>query len=141
MQLLPRASRTFSILATIPDATQRSRLLNAVRLDNRGVWFLCRSHWTVAQLERRFADELVATVLYHRIGGLLQGEKPYIYVQIALLRSELLQLHPDSEPEWVEVPTDGEYPDHDVTVALHEIQVHVVDRVPDIRDVLRSGRY
>jgi hypothetical protein len=133
--------RMKSKLDGIEDASQRARLMNAIRMDNRGPWFLCRSHWTVEQLERRFAEELVGTVLYHRIGGMLQGDKPYIYLQIALMKSVIQQLHPDSEPEWVEEPVEGDMPEHDVVTALRELQTTVIDRVPDIRDVIASGRY
>ena len=138
---VPRARRVPSVLGHVEDASQRARLLNAIRMDNRGIWFLCRSHWTVAQLERRFAEELVGSVLYHRVGGMLQGEKPYVYLQIALMKTTWQQLHPDSEPEEIEVPIDGELPEYDVVVALKEIQTSIVDRVPDIRDVIQSGRY
>jgi hypothetical protein len=133
--------KLISRLTGIPDNAAEDRLQEAVRLDNRGVWFLCRSHWTVAQLERRFAEELVGSVLYHRVGGMLQGDKPYVYLQIRLSKTVLQQLHPDSEPEWIEVPTEGDMPDLDVQTALKEIRVQVVRRVPDIRDVLASGRY
>lgn len=130
-----------SILDGVEDADQRDRLWQAVRMDNRGTWFLCKSHWTVAQLERRFSEELVASILYERIGGMLQGEKPYIYMQIALMQSTLQKLHPDSEPEWVEVPTEGNKPSYDVVTGLKELQIAVVRLVPDILNVIESGRY
>jgi hypothetical protein len=148
---LPRATRMpmahgkgktlKSLLAGVEDEDQRERLAQAIRMDNRGLWFLCKSHWRIAQLERRFAEELVAGVLYERIGGMLQGDKPYIYMQILLVKSTLQQLHPNSEPEWIEVPTDSGTPDHGVITALKEIRVRVVSPVPDIRDVIESGRY
>jgi hypothetical protein len=130
-----------SMLTRVQEQSQQYRLANAVRLDNRGPWFLCRSHWTVAQLERRFTEELVGTILYHRVGGILEGEKPYIYMQIALVKSVLQQMHPDSEPEWIEVPTEGDMPENDVQIALKEIRVNIVDVIPDIRDIIRRGRY
>lgn len=137
-----KPSRTLSsLLKSVGDDDQRERLWQAIRLDNRGVWFLCKSHWTVAQLERRFAEELVGTVLYERVGGMLQGEKPYVYLQIALVRSVLEKLHPDGEPEWIEVPTEGDMPDLTVQTALKDIRVTVLRPVPDIRDVIESGRY
>lgn len=95
----------------------------------------------MAQLERRFAEELVGSVLYERVGGMLQGDKPYVYLQIALVMSELQQLHPDSEPVWVDVPALGDVPDYNVILALKEIRVIVVRQVPDIRDIIESGRY
>jgi len=110
-------------------------------MDNRGTWFLCKSHWTVAQLERRFAEGLVAGVLYFRIGGMLQGDKPYVYLQIALVEDVLVQAHPDSEPEWREVNTVARWPGFNVENALKELQVQPISIVPDIRDVIESGRY
>ena len=130
-----------SLLASVEDDDQRDRLWNAIRLDNRGTWFLCKSHWTVAQLERRFAEELVGAILYERVGGLLQGEKPYVYIQIALMRTVFQQLHPDSEPEAVDVPTEGSWPDLNVETALKDIRVQLVREVPNIRDVIESGGY
>ena len=130
-----------SVLDHVGTGSQQTRLRNAIRLDNQGTWFLCQSHWTIAQLERRFAEELVGTVLYHRIGGMLEGDKPYIYLQILLTKSVLQQLHPDSEPEWIEVPTESDMPGTDVTTALKEIRVTVLRPIPDIADVIRSGRY
>lgn len=130
-----------SILKGIEDEDQLLRLGEAIRLDNQGPWFLCQSHWTVAQLERRFAEELVGTVLYERIGGMLQGEKPYVYMQISLMTSELQQVHPDSEPEWVEVPAIGDVPDYNVFEALKEIRVVPVQIVPDIREIIMAGRF
>jgi hypothetical protein len=130
-----------SLLDAIEDVDQRERLAEAIRMDNRGPWFLCRSHWTVAQLERRFAEELVGGVLYERVGGMLQGDKPYVYLQIALMRTTFQRLHPDSEPEQIEVPTEGPWPDYNVIEALKELRVTVVSIVPEIRDVIEAGGY
>lgn len=130
-----------SILTGITDEDQLLRLSDAIRLDNRGTWFLCQSHWTVAQLERRFAEELVGSVLYARVGGILQGDKPYLFMQIALLTAELQQVHPDSEPVWVDVPALGGIPDYSVVEALKEIRVSVLKEIPDIRDIILKGRF
>lgn len=98
----------------------------AVKLDNQGTWFLCESHWTVEQLERRFSEELVGTVLYERIGGILKGDTPYIFMQISLMTSTLQQLHPNSEPEWMDVPVDNAWPEDSVIDALKDIRVSVI---------------
>lgn len=110
-------------------------------MDNRGAWFLCRSHWTVAQLERRFAQELVSSHLFEHIGGMLQGDKPYLYLQIALSTMVLQRLHPDSDPEWVEVPILDKTPDWNIVQSLKDVEISVVSLVPDIRNVIESGRY
>jgi hypothetical protein len=131
-----------SVMKGIPKGTQDVRLGHAIRNDNRGQWFLCESHWNVAQLERRFAEELVGGVLYERIGGLLQGPAPYIYVQIALVTRVLQQLHPNSEAEWKDVPADDQqWPEHTVERCLNEVGVSIVQHIPDIREVLATGRY
>jgi hypothetical protein len=92
-------------------------------------------------LERRFAEELVGTLLYERVGGLLQGDKPYIYVQLLLVERILQQMHPNSEPEWIEVNTAVRWPELLVETALKDIRVQVVSEVTDIRSVVESGRY
>lgn len=134
---LPASALAVSVRALDP-ARQR-RLSNALRMDNRGVWYRCASHWTVEQLERRFAEELAASVLYERIGGLLQADEGHVYVQIALVKSVTQKMHPDSEPERVEVPT--EKPTSSVVTALRELRVELGERVDDIRSVLASGKF
>lgn len=130
-----------SSLSAIKDTDQRTRLFNALRMDNRAPWFQCVSHWTVAQLERRFAEELVGSVLYERIGGLLQGDGKTVYMQIALVRTTIERLHPDAELEWLDVPLSEVWPDDMVLEALNDIRVTVSTLVPDIRTVIASGRF
>lgn len=72
---------------------------------------------------------------------MLQGDKPYAYLQIALVADVLVQAHPDSEPEWQEVNTEAQWPELSVETALKELKVQLIQKVPDIRDVIKSGRY
>jgi hypothetical protein len=57
------------------------------------------------------------------------------------MRPVIQKVHPDSEVEWVDVPTDEGWPDGNVVTALKELQIKVVSVVPDIRDVIEAGRY
>lgn len=123
------------------DGAQRKRLQHAVRTDNRGHWFLCKSRWMVEQLQQKFATEQVATVLFERVGGMLQIGKNKIAMQILLVETKYQQLHPDSEPEQIEVPTDGGMPDDMVQAALQDIHVSILAWIPDIVSLIKQGRY
>jgi hypothetical protein len=52
----------------------------------------------------------------------------------------LQQLHPNSEPEWVDEPIDGVWPAADVITALQDLRIHVVESV-NVIDLIDQGRF
>lgn len=107
--------------------TRKNRLRFAIANDNGGVWFLAESKHSVAELERRFRWGQVGRVLYDRVGGILQGPKHYLYIQIALIEDVLEQNDVTKETYWT--PTripDGNAPEWSVQVCLREIGIYLV---------------
>ena len=134
-----------TILDHVPKGTKQQRLKKAIANDNGGQWFLAESKHTAAQLERRFRAEAVGHVLYERVGGLLQGPYEYIYIQIDLVTSVIDGVDFESKEEiWKTVRSyddDECWPEWAVEVCLKEIGIEIIEAVPDIRVVLKSGQY
>jgi len=61
--------------------TPHRRLTVALANYNEGQWWVCTSNKSVADLERRFIEGSVASVLYSVVGGAL-GEHKTKYIQL-----------------------------------------------------------
>lgn len=74
-----------------PKWTATRRLRVALVNNNQGTWWCCRSRITVADIERRFIEGSVASLLYKVVGGVLGDHKMlsassrsfYLYMQLA----------------------------------------------------------
>jgi hypothetical protein len=134
-----------SILDGVKKGTKRVRLVKAIANDNGGQWFLAESRkHSVAELEMRFHKGLMGHALYQRIGGLLQGPSPYIYIQVALVKDVIDRLDPDNQPVWKQVKSysdDECWPEYAVEICLKEIGIEIVEPIHDIKAVLQTGRY
>lgn len=114
------------------------RLKLAIANDNGGQWFLASSHThTAASLEQRFRQQLVGRALFQRVGALLQGPAPYLYVQIALKSDVCVGRTEDGEWVWKEVTTNAESPEWAVVLSLREISVWLI-RPITLQDILLS---
>lgn len=148
-----------SVMSSVPRGTKTQRLRSSIRNDNHGQWFVAESRWSAAELERRFRWGLVARCLYERVGGLLQGPSPYIYIQIALVTDVIDHIDPISHEEvWKQVRSygyrmkspydhttgrnfdDEMWPEWCVEVSLREVHIELVGPI-DIHDILTSGHY
>lgn len=70
--------------------TPQYRLRVALANNNRGMWWICLSRRSVADMERRFKEGSVASVLYTVVGGILGDHqqlrhghgKHYLFMQL-----------------------------------------------------------
>lgn len=75
------------------------RLQCALANDNKGIWWTCLSTRSVADLQLRMLNGMVAGVLYDVVGGILgdhrklkhTGRKHYLYIQL-VRRDEWIDL-------------------------------------------------
>lgn len=73
-----------------PRSTKERRLRIALANDNAGTWYVCIATRSVLDLERRFFEGSVASILYKTVGGILGdhkqlragGRQHYLYVQL-----------------------------------------------------------
>lgn len=112
------------------------RARKAGRMDNGGKWFLASTRESALLLESRFAQELVASVLYQRVGGILQGPSGYVYVQI-ICQEEHYSLV-DGYVEKKVTPADK--PEWAVLLALKEIGVYIETAI-DLKDIVKSKHF
>ncbi len=128
--------RKATIFDGITQGRKSARVDRAIQLDNNGKWFLAYSKYPVALIEARFAQELVAKVLYERVGGILQGPNNYIYMQI-VCRQESYSLIDGVVFKEV---TDADKPDWSILLALREVGIYV-DRQTSLEEIKASGLY
>ena len=127
--------------------TKKGRLRQAIANDNGGVWFLAESRHSVVEIERRFRWGQVGRVLYDRVGGILQGPKHYLYVQIALVEDVLEQNEVTKETYWTSIRVMGDSPEWAVQVCLRDLGVHLVEQhsggyvTLEVSDVLQGAHY
>ena len=73
-----------------PKWTTSRRLRVALANNNKGTWWCCKSRITVADIERRFCEGSVASLLYNVVGGVLGDHRKlsassrtfYLYMQL-----------------------------------------------------------
>ena len=74
-----------------PKWTQERRVRAALANNNRGLWFVVQTNKTVADIERRFTEQSVATLLHEVVGGVLGDHRKlksgdgghYLYMQLS----------------------------------------------------------
>lgn len=106
-------------------------------LNNRGQWYVATSKFSTREIERRFQAEMVASVLYDRIGAIVpQGKgRKNILIQVALTTDKLVLR--DDEPVWTQQPVA--VPDWNVMLGLQELGV-TLERPTDEPYLLRRLR-
>lgn len=72
------------------------RLRTALANNNRGTWYVIRTPKTLADIERRFQEQSVATLLLQVVGGILGDAKRlrteggyYLYMQLSRLDGDV----------------------------------------------------
>lgn len=98
-------------------------------LNNGGQWFVAKSTLSVHELERRFHNESVASVLYDKVGAIVPAKKKQVLIQVQLTADKLVQPDFSDEPVWVEQPVDE--PHWTVTLALKELGVQLQKPAPE----------
>jgi hypothetical protein len=93
----------------------------AVALNNGGRWYRATSKLRVTELERRFHNESVASVLYDKIGAIVPAAKEQVLIQVQMTADKLVLPDFSDEPVWVQEPIAE--PDWTVTLALKELGV------------------
>ena len=141
----PTGGRRVTVLRGVTSLTAKQRLRVAIANDNGGDWFLADSRYRVAELERMFAKGRVGSILYERIGGLLEGSiRPYIYIQILLVTDVIDGIDYESrEPIWKQVKSyaaEEKWPDWTVEQCLKDLGIEIRDEV-NLQDVLYSRQY
>ena len=106
-----------------------------IQHNNGGMWFKARSTVSADQLSRLFRNRKAGVILYERVGGIVQGIRKTLYIQIQTVTDVISGVDYESkEPIWRTVPSfsKGErpWPDWTVEVCLKELGVHLDTHVP-----------
>jgi len=127
---LPKASR----------GTKRDRLLRAIANDNGGPWFLAATRRPLADIERRFRWGQVGAILYLRVGGMLQGPRGYLYIQLRMVEDVQEFNEVTRKVSYVEVESSAMQPEERVRLCLRELGITVIEAC-EVQDVFASKRY
>lgn len=105
--------------------------------DNNGIWFLASYKYSAKYLEDRFQSRMqgIGSILYNRVGGIVQGPRKSIYIQIQLVMDAIVGVDLLSkEPVWKTIPSynrdEKPWPEWGVEVCLQEIGVELQHTVP-----------
>lgn len=117
---------------------QTYQWLSQIRNNNGGHWYLVHSRLTVQQIERRFKSGVVGRALYQRVGAMVQGPPPVIYMQIAPYQDKFVDC--PNGIRMVEVYAFGI--EWAVTCCLDDLGITVVRKVSEVevQRVAQGGR-
>ena len=113
--------------------TVRASFLN-IPNDNKGAWFVADSKYPVKYLEHKFSSRKIPRVLLERVGGLVQGPRKTIYIQIQLVTDAILRVDLVSkEPVWGRVRSytanEAPWPEWGVELCLEETGIKLREAV------------